>query len=145
VTLKKLAAAGHALYGDRWQTPLARDLGVADRTVRRWLSGETPIPADVENRLRQVLVTRLQEIGGMIGYSVNPSNRSVLHYPTGAFFHYDEAGKLMLRNPELLPRDKIPLIAEGAEEALRQERERDPRIKVMWLDQTGRSIPTQRS
>jgi len=143
MTLKKLAAAGHALYGGRWQTPLAHDLGVADRTVRRWLSGKTPIPADVENRLRGVLVTRLKEIGGMIGYSVNPSNRSVFHYPTGAFFHYDEAGKLMLRNPEMLPKDKIPLIAEAAEEALRQERERDPKIKLTWLGNNGRTVSTQ--
>lgn len=32
----ELAAAGRALYGERWQTSLATDLQVADRTMRRW-------------------------------------------------------------------------------------------------------------
>ena len=35
-----IARVGEALYGERWQTPLARDLDVADRTVRRWAAGE---------------------------------------------------------------------------------------------------------
>ncbi len=35
-----ISRVGRALYGERWQTPLARELGVADRTVRRWVSGE---------------------------------------------------------------------------------------------------------
>ena len=34
-----LRRAGETLYGARWQSDLARDLGVADRTVRRWLAG----------------------------------------------------------------------------------------------------------
>lgn len=33
-----LRRVGEALYGPRWQTPLAADLGVAERTVRFWLS-----------------------------------------------------------------------------------------------------------
>lgn len=39
MTRDELRAAGEALYGARWQTALARELGVADRTVRRWLAG----------------------------------------------------------------------------------------------------------
>ena len=38
-----LARAGVALYGDRWQTALARDLGVSSRAVRYWASGYEPI------------------------------------------------------------------------------------------------------
>ena len=41
-----LRQVGEALYGERWQTPLSRALGVGDRTVRRWVSGEDrPNPA----------------------------------------------------------------------------------------------------
>ncbi len=40
-----LAECGAALYGERWQSPLARDLGVADRTVRRWVAGTSDVPA----------------------------------------------------------------------------------------------------
>lgn len=39
-----LVECGKALYGPRWQTELARDLGVADRTVRRWASGVRDVP-----------------------------------------------------------------------------------------------------
>lgn len=30
-----IAAAGAAIYGDEWQNPLARDLGINERTMRR--------------------------------------------------------------------------------------------------------------
>ena len=39
-----LAEIGEALYGERWQTALAHELGVADRTVRRWVAGDSPVP-----------------------------------------------------------------------------------------------------
>jgi hypothetical protein len=35
-----LRRVGEALYGERWQSALSRDLGVNDRTMRRWASGE---------------------------------------------------------------------------------------------------------
>lgn len=40
-----LVECGEALYGPRWQAELARDLGVSDRTVRRWVAGTTEVPA----------------------------------------------------------------------------------------------------
>lgn len=39
-----LIACGQALYGERWQSPLARDVGVSDRTMRRWVAGTQPVP-----------------------------------------------------------------------------------------------------
>lgn len=36
MTSSDLAVIGEALYGPRWQSDLARDLGVTDRTMRRW-------------------------------------------------------------------------------------------------------------
>ena len=39
-----LHSIGNALYGPRWQPELARDLGVSDRTVRRWSAGEHQVP-----------------------------------------------------------------------------------------------------
>lgn len=44
---KLLKDAGEALYGAQWQSAIARDLGVADRTVRRWLAGADDIPPGV--------------------------------------------------------------------------------------------------
>src|SRR6185437_628966 len=39
-----LSRVGEALYGGRWQTQLARALGVSDRQMRRWVSVEADIP-----------------------------------------------------------------------------------------------------
>lgn len=33
-----------AIYGRRWQSAFARDLGVNPRTVRRWAAGDAPVP-----------------------------------------------------------------------------------------------------
>lgn len=60
--LPLLIAVGQALYGERWQSPLARDLGVSDRTMRRWVAGQFPVPVGV----RAELVTLLKERGVML-------------------------------------------------------------------------------
>jgi hypothetical protein len=138
MTVDDLVARGRALYGERWQTSLALDLAVADRTMRRWLAGESSIPGDVEQKLRELLIKRLNEMGGMIGYSVNHSNHMVVHHPTAACFHYDDAGNLTLLNPMVLTSDNIPLITQGAAEAVRNERERPPGVIFGWHDSAGR-------
>lgn len=63
-----LRESGEALYGARWQCDLARDLGVADRTVRRWASGAAPVPEALGSDLlallndRQTAISRLQRV-----------------------------------------------------------------------------------
>lgn len=61
-----LTAAGRVLYGDRWHTPLARDLGTTYRTVRHWLDGRHPTPAGLEERLRRLLTERGCEIEAVV-------------------------------------------------------------------------------
>lgn len=39
-----LEVAGRNLFGPQWQSPLARELDVADRTVRRWAAGQAIPP-----------------------------------------------------------------------------------------------------
>jgi hypothetical protein len=129
----ELAAVGRVLYGERWQTPLARDLCIADRTLRRWLVGELPIPDAIESELRAILISRVAEIGGMIGFSVNPLDQTVYHYPSGAVFRYDDASTLTpLYAGRVTPEDAA-LIAQGAAEALRQKHERDPRLSGQFI------------
>lgn len=53
-----LREAGKALYGPRWQSDIARDLGVSDRTVRRWDAGQNAIPPGVWANIRALLTTR---------------------------------------------------------------------------------------
>lgn len=67
---KLLINAGIALYGERWQSDLARDLELSDsRRIRQWLSGDRPIPKGIVDDLvklleeRKVLIEqRIQEI-----------------------------------------------------------------------------------
>jgi len=141
-TPHRLARIGRVLYGERWQTSLAADLHVADRTIRRWVAGDAPIPASAEADLRQIMARRIAEIGGMIGYSVNRSDRSVLHHPTGALFRYDDAGRLTLLNAAVIAPDIVPLVSEGATEAIQDELEHDPGARPRPV---GDTEPTERA
>lgn len=50
-----LRESGEALFGPQWQAELARTLDVADRTIRRWVSGEFNIPESVGGELKRLL------------------------------------------------------------------------------------------
>lgn len=54
-----LALVGNALYGERWQTDLARDLRLSDsRRIRQWLSLDRTIPEGVWDDLAKILADR---------------------------------------------------------------------------------------
>lgn len=54
-----LARTGMALYGDLWQSALARDLGISHRHFSRMVAGETRyIPEDLADRLRPIVAAR---------------------------------------------------------------------------------------
>lgn len=42
-----------AIYGPGWQSALARDLVRDIRTIRRWKTGESPVPKVVQEWLRE--------------------------------------------------------------------------------------------
>lgn len=46
-TTAKLRMVGEAIFGPNWQTPLASELKVADRTMRRWAAGEFEPPQGI--------------------------------------------------------------------------------------------------
>ena len=62
-----LRDAGEALYGPRWQSDLARDLGVADRTMRRWLAEADDMPPGVALDLWRLCEERAQAIDDVRG------------------------------------------------------------------------------
>src|SRR5450759_2262475 len=108
--------------------------------MRRWLAGETATPNGVERELREVLIKRVKEISKLIGYAVNPPDRSVFHYPTNAVFRYDDFGNVTLVHPGVAAWENVPQLTEGAREAVCQERERDKetaerfiRASAWWL------------
>lgn len=57
-----LAKVGVACFGNTWQTDLAKALTVNNRTVRRWASGETPIPQNIKNELLDLIKAREIEL-----------------------------------------------------------------------------------
>lgn len=61
-----LTACGQALYGERWHAPLARDLGVADRTMRRWVAGSHPVPEGIAADLLRLVQERRKDLGRLV-------------------------------------------------------------------------------
>ncbi|WP_052688432.1 hypothetical protein [Xanthomonas albilineans] len=57
-----LVRVGHALFGNRWQSDLARALDVDDRRVRQWLSGDRKLQVGVWADIAGLLRQRPQEI-----------------------------------------------------------------------------------
>ena len=57
---------GEALYGPRWQSSLAHELQLADRTVRRWAAGN-PISKRMEEALWHLCVARMYAIEQAMG------------------------------------------------------------------------------
>lgn len=78
----KFIAAGKAAFGPRWQTDIAEALGVSDRTVRKWVSGENRIPSKLSADMVIVLKRRKSEIEKAIAmitekFLMNPMTGSV--------------------------------------------------------------------
>ena len=69
-TANILQEVGRALYGDIWQSELARDLGCNDRTVRKWNAGDAPIPEYLRGEVAKICRRRgrsLDRNSGAIG------------------------------------------------------------------------------
>ena len=83
--LVRLALVGEAIHGPDWQCAMARSLGpwhprgareqVDDRLVRRWISGERPVPSWVAGALPQLMaaarhayVHRVDDAARRLGY-----------------------------------------------------------------------------
>ncbi|TKI02392.1 hypothetical protein [Martelella alba] len=60
--LDKLMRAAFVVYGKNWQSPISRDLGISDRTIRNFISGKSRTPEDMSNRLLQALEQKKSEI-----------------------------------------------------------------------------------
>lgn len=61
-----LTRCGVALYGAYWQTDLADALDISDRTVRRWVAGDTPVPAGVYADLMRLMLERAQTLDDLV-------------------------------------------------------------------------------
>lgn len=57
-----LIKAGLTSFGEQWQTAMSKVLGVNSRTVRRWASGETPLPSSLKAELLNHLSCRKHDM-----------------------------------------------------------------------------------
>ncbi len=69
-----LKAAGEALYGRQWQSPLSRDLGVTDRTIRNWAAGANR-PNDLIERIVPLLQARQTQVINVLALAERLQNR----------------------------------------------------------------------
>lgn len=63
--LIRLETIGQALYGPQWQSAIARDLAVSDRTIRRWVAGTSNIPPGILGELKAVCLKRSAELAAL--------------------------------------------------------------------------------
>ena len=63
---RDLNAIGEALYGPRFHAPLASSLEIAERTLRRWLVGEWPIPEHVLDNCKTLIRAKRRELADLL-------------------------------------------------------------------------------
>lgn len=63
--IEKLIAVGKAVYGDNWQSPVSRDLGIDARTIRYAVKGEREI-FNMSQRLVDALNAKIEQIQAAI-------------------------------------------------------------------------------
>lgn len=61
-----LVEVGRLLFGERWQSDLARALGTSPRMVRYWVAGTHARPDDLSKRLAALLHERVNNMKRMI-------------------------------------------------------------------------------
>jgi hypothetical protein len=66
-TVEMLRIAGEALYGQRWQSRLARDLGMSDRNLRYMMAGTHAGAFELPEQLASILQERAQALLGAAG------------------------------------------------------------------------------
>lgn len=77
-----------ALGSDRWQSELARRLGVNDRTMRRWAAGENPVPAGIEPELLALAAgALLARIVALLESGMLPTEIALAVYRSDAELH----------------------------------------------------------
>lgn len=109
-----LVSAGSLLFGSEWQRPIARMLGplhpeggrgtIDDRLVRRWASGERPIPDWVIPAIQRTIASRATELSAMAGRLVR-GGETQASFATFGFFssEIDELRYAVRRSPRCAP------------------------------------------
>ena len=60
--IQKLKMIGLSMFGEQWQSAIAKKLGVNDRTVRRWAAGEIQINQNIFADLQRAIIERQRQL-----------------------------------------------------------------------------------
>ena len=60
--IQKLKMIGMVMFGEQWQSAIAKKLGVNDRTVRRWVAGEIQINQNIFADLQRAIIERQRQL-----------------------------------------------------------------------------------
>lgn len=60
--IQKLEMIGLSMFGEQWQSAIAKKLGVNDRTVRRWVAGEIQINQNIFADLQRAIIERQRQL-----------------------------------------------------------------------------------
>jgi hypothetical protein len=66
MTPARLIFIGETIYGPAWHASLSRDLSVAERTMRRWINGEKPLPPKIGNELMTICLAQVKRLSILI-------------------------------------------------------------------------------
>jgi DNA-binding transcriptional regulator YdaS (Cro superfamily) len=61
MTVEEMTALCHSAFGKTWKSQLARELGVYNSTVNRWITGHTPISIKNARAIRDACRQRLAD------------------------------------------------------------------------------------
>lgn len=75
ISADELAAVGRALYGDQWQSPMARELNMSERSIRYMVAGERGIHEGIVRDLLAICEAHraeLIEVAKMLRAALRP-------------------------------------------------------------------------
>lgn len=62
MNINELEKAGKLLYGEHWQSELARNLNIDSRRIRHYMAGTRPIPEFVGVEVIELLKNKIKDI-----------------------------------------------------------------------------------
>lgn len=106
-----------SLFGERWQDPLAGALGVDERTVRRWLTRERPVPEGVRRELADMVRARIDRLNSQLEELVRSIGKVVVY----RYEAFDPSTGMAKQSTRMATREGIELIRAKLIEGTRAE------------------------
>jgi hypothetical protein len=101
-----LKRIGEFLYGAQWQAPLARDVSVSDRSMRRWAAGTDDIP----NGVWRDIGFRLESMQGDLEHLIGEVNRLKGLIEVHSFKAWDPEARVMVQPRAKSTAERIAMI-----------------------------------